>query len=60
MRHVAVGLLAVLLVGLVAACGQIHGVSSPGATNVEGGPGTANDTATGGGGNRMGPGNDGP
>jgi hypothetical protein len=59
MKHIAVGLLAVLLVGLVAGCGQIHGVSSSNATNLEGAPGTANDPATGGGGNRMGPGNDG-
>ncbi len=57
-KQITIGMLAVLLVGLIA-CDQVHGVSSSRATNLEGAPGTANDLATGGGGNRMGPGNDG-
>jgi len=51
MKHIAVGILAVLLCGPVG-CGQIRSVSSWDATNLEGSPGTANDLATGGGGNR--------
>jgi hypothetical protein len=57
-KQITIGIVAVLLVALVA-CDQVHGVSSSRATNLEGAPGTANDLATGGGGNRMGPGNDG-
>ncbi len=44
-----------LLAGL-AACGEIRPVSSATSTNVQGAPGTAGDIATGGQGNRMGPG----
>lgn len=42
-----IGWLLTLLLGL-AACGTIHGVSSPNLTAVPGAPGTAADIATGG------------
>ena len=46
-------LLAALLLAALAACGEVHGVSSSNSTNIQGAPGTAGDMATGGQGNRS-------
>ena len=54
MHKLALCLAALSLAGAVSACAQIHGVSTAGATNMGGAPGTANDLATGGQGGRMG------
>jgi hypothetical protein len=54
MHKLAFCLAALLLAGGVSACAQVHGVSSAGATNMGGAPGTANDLATGGQGGRTG------
>jgi hypothetical protein len=58
MWRIAVLLAAILIAGILAACtesplGPVHGVSTSGATNMGGAPGTANDPATGGQGNRF-------
>jgi hypothetical protein len=58
MRTIALLVAAILLAGTLPACtesplGPVHGVSTSGATNMGGAPGTANDPATGGQGNRF-------
>jgi hypothetical protein len=54
MHKLALCLTALLLAGGVSACAQVHGVSTAGAPNMGGAPGTANDLATGGQGGSMG------
>jgi hypothetical protein len=58
MRMFVLLLVAILIAGALSACtdsplGPVYGVSTSGSTNMGGAPGTANDTATGGQGNRM-------
>jgi hypothetical protein len=49
---------AILLAGMLSACAQVHGVNSSRVAGVEGAPGSANDVATGGAGNRTASGTD--
>lgn len=58
MRSIAIVVATIVLAVSLAACtesplGPVHGVSTSGATNMGGAPGTANDPATGGQGNRF-------
>ncbi len=58
MRTIALLAAAILIAGTLSACtespfGPVQGVSTSGATNMGGAPGTANDIATGGQGNRW-------
>lgn len=58
MRTILPFLAAILISGAFVACtesplGPVQGVSTSGATNMGGAPGTANDPATGGQGNRF-------
>ena len=58
MRTIALLVAAILAAGALSACtesplGPVHGVSTSGATNMGGAPGTANDPATAGQGNRY-------
>jgi len=58
MRTIVLLLAAIVIAGTFAACtespfGPVQGVTTSGATNMGGAPGTANDPATGGQGNRF-------
>jgi len=58
MKKGVVWLSAILLAGILSACAQLQGVNSSRVAGVEGAPGSANDIATGGAGNRTASGTD--